>query len=167
MGSKMPASDTGGAKPMGIAGRLVSERERLFGMTNAERAWRKQWLKDQILAPHEPVHVPQYHQEITNPIRRFYQWPLNKLWEKLTPSLGGYRAYTIRFWIGKAAMVTAGLYATFYYFKYNQNDWTRKGGWRVIESRRAVLPGEAKYPLVSDRTQPADYAARGFKQSPI
>ncbi|XP_059617897.1 NADH dehydrogenase [ubiquinone] 1 beta subcomplex subunit 6 [Phlebotomus argentipes] len=167
MASKGPASETAGVKPMAIAGRLVRERERLFGMTDAERAWRKQWLKDQILAPHEPVHVPQYHQELTNPIRRFYQWPLNKLWEKLTPALGHYRAYTIRFWAGKGLMTLTALYLGFYYFKYNQNDWTRKGGWRVIESRKAVVPGDPGYPAVSDRTKPADYASRGFKESPI
>lgn len=87
MASSGMSSETGGVKPMAIGGRLVRERERLFGMTDAERAWRKQFLKDQILAPHEPVHVPQYYREITNPVRRFYQWPLNKLWEILTPSL--------------------------------------------------------------------------------
>ncbi|XP_055713546.1 uncharacterized protein LOC129807951 [Phlebotomus papatasi] len=167
MASSGMSSETGGVKPMAIGGRLVRERERLFGMSDAERAWRKQFLKDQILAPHEPVHVPQYYREITNPIRRFYQWPLNKLWEILTPSLGGQRAYAVRFWIGKGLMITGGIYAAFYYFKYNTNDWTRKGGWRVIKSRRAVVPGEVNYPAVSDRSKPSDYAARGFNESPI
>lgn len=42
------ASETGGVRPMGIAGRMVRERERLVGMTDAERAWRAQYLKDQV-----------------------------------------------------------------------------------------------------------------------
>jgi len=46
-------------------------------------------------------------------------------------------------------------------------DWTRKGGWRVIHSRKACVPGDEGYPKVSDRSAPSDYAARGFKQSPL
>lgn len=42
------ASETAGARPMAIAGRMVRERERLVGMTDAERAWRAQYLKDQV-----------------------------------------------------------------------------------------------------------------------
>ena len=30
-------------------------------------------------------YVPEYFNEITNPIRRFYKWPLNTLFEKLQP----------------------------------------------------------------------------------
>lgn len=46
-------------------------------------------------------------------------------------------------------------------------DWTRKGGWKVTTSRKAVVPGDPGYPYVSDRHTPADYAANGFKSSPI
>ncbi|PSN32967.1 hypothetical protein C0J52_25132 [Blattella germanica] len=46
-------------------------------------------------------------------------------------------------------------------------DWTRKGGWRVISSRKPVLPGDPNYPQGSQRTHPRDYAERGFKESPI
>lgn len=70
---------------MGIAGRTVNERERLLGMSVEERAWRKQYLLDQHLAPNEPVHVPEYWRERTNPIRRFYQTPLNGLQAILKP----------------------------------------------------------------------------------
>lgn len=163
----MASSQTGGVKPFSIAGRYVNERERLNGMTDAERAFRKQWLKDQILTHNEPKHVPQLYQELYNPIRRFYRWPLDKVWTILTPSLGNYRAYSIRFWTGKAAMSIAFVYATYYYFKYNQNDWTRKGGWTVYKSRKAVHPGDEGYPKVSDRTKPADYNDRQFSKAVI
>lgn len=97
------ASDTAGARPMAIAGRMVRERERLVGMTEAERAWRAQYLKDQVgfsffpsnlysplflsqvLSKREPVHVPEYWNARTNPIRRFYQAPLDAVWKALTP----------------------------------------------------------------------------------
>lgn len=72
-------SQSGGAKPMAIQGRMAHERERLSGMTEAERAWRKQWLKDQVLNPKEPLFIPKDSPELLNPIRRFYRWPLDKL----------------------------------------------------------------------------------------
>lgn len=81
------AHSTGGVQPMGIAGRMVRERERLLGMSTEERAWRAQWLKDQHLAPNEPVHVPEYWRERYNPIRRFYRAPLDKLYNVLKPAL--------------------------------------------------------------------------------
>lgn len=66
---------------------MVRERERLAGMTTEERAWRAQFLKDQHLSPNEPVQVKAYFKERYNPIRRFYQAPLNAVWKALTPVL--------------------------------------------------------------------------------
>lgn len=80
------ASDTGGVKPMAIAGRMVRERERLIGMTADERAWRKKWLKDQELH-HGPRKVPALELELNNPIKRFYRAPLDKVCSILTPAL--------------------------------------------------------------------------------
>lgn len=70
---------------MAIAGRMVRERERLLGMTDFERNWRKQFLKDQELSHHEPKLVPALERELMNPIRRFYRAPLDKLCDALTP----------------------------------------------------------------------------------
>lgn len=78
-------SDSGGVRPMMIEGRCRLQYERLLGMTDEERAWRKQWLKDQILAPDEPKEVPEIYKELYNPIRRFYLWPGNKLEKRLAP----------------------------------------------------------------------------------
>lgn len=69
-------SQCGECKPMNIGGRMVWERERCIGMTDAERAWRSQWLKDQVLHD-EPVIPPNYYKERYNPIRRFYKAPMN------------------------------------------------------------------------------------------
>ncbi|KOB64645.1 putative lethal 2 35di [Operophtera brumata] len=89
-------AQTAGVKPITIAGRVAIERERCIGMTDAERSWRKQWLKDQVLAPNEPVYVEEYWKERTNAIRRFYRKPLDILFTKLSPVLdwtkkGGWR----------------------------------------------------------------------------
>ncbi|CAH1977051.1 unnamed protein product [Acanthoscelides obtectus] len=156
------ASDTGGVKPMAIAGRYVSERERVLGMTDEERAFRKQWLKDQELSPNEPRKVPEMYKATFNPIRRFYRWPLDKLAEKLTPIVGEERAIGIRWKTGKILMGIAAAYYITYYFKYNRNDWMRKGGWRVIESRQNCVPGDPGYPMVSTKSKGADYDNRNF-----
>lgn len=87
MAEQVPSSPTGGYKPMTIAGRMVRERERCRGMTPEERAWRAQWLKDQVLTAREPVYVKEYHDAIRNPIRRFYTAPLNALGRYMTPKL--------------------------------------------------------------------------------
>lgn len=158
----MKSSDTGGVKPMAIAGRYVRERERLLGMTDEERAWRKQWLKDQILSPNEPRHVPEIYKEQFNPIRRAYRAPLDAFGKVLEPMLGKQRAFTVRYFTGKFLMFIGGTMATIYYFKYNQHDWTRVGGWRVLQSRDAYVPGDPEYPKLSDRSQPQDYSAKGF-----
>ncbi|XP_063548146.1 uncharacterized protein LOC134755595 [Cydia strobilella] len=160
-------SQTAGVKPMSIAGRAVSERERCLGMTDVERAWRKQWLKDQVLASNEPVHVEEYWKERTNPIRRFYRAPLDKLFSGLTGVLGADRAAVYRYITGKLGLMTLGVFATHYYFKYNGNDWTKKGGWRVLKTKPMVLPGQPGFPFKSERKVPADYADRGFKKATI
>lgn len=81
------ASDTGGVKAFPIQGRMARERERLLGMTDSERAWRRKWLKDQELSPNEPRHVPEYYKERYNPIRRAYKMPLDLAFKQLIPVL--------------------------------------------------------------------------------
>lgn len=88
MSENIPCSETSGVKPMTIAGRMVRERERCIGMTPDERAWRAQWLKDQILTEREPVYVKELHEQFRNPIRRFYLRPLDKIiLEPLIPKI--------------------------------------------------------------------------------
>jgi NADH dehydrogenase (ubiquinone) 1 beta subcomplex subunit 6 len=73
------------AKPFPIAGRYVNERERMTGMTESERAWRAQWLKDQVLSHREPVRVPELERELMNPIRRLYRAPLDMVESMMKP----------------------------------------------------------------------------------
>ncbi|XP_026758738.1 NADH dehydrogenase [ubiquinone] 1 beta subcomplex subunit 6 [Galleria mellonella] len=160
-------AQTAGVKPMTIAGRVASERERCMGMTDAERAWRKQWLKDQVLAPNEPVYVEEYWRERTNPIRRFYRKPLDKLFTALIPMLGEERAVNYRYITGKLGLIAIGVLSVHYYFKYQGNDWTKKGGWRVLRTKPTVLPGQPGFPFKSERSKPSDYADRNFKNSVI
>lgn len=76
--AEVKASDTPGVKPMVIAGRTVFRREREIGMTDEERTWRAQWLKDQQLTAREPVHEPELERQLKNPFKRFYRFPLGR-----------------------------------------------------------------------------------------
>lgn len=160
-------SYTGGVKPMNIAGRYISERERLYGMTDAERAFRRQWLKDQILSPNEPKPVPELYKALHNPIRRFYRWPMEKLQALLTPKLGAEGAQFVRFATSRSAMAILGVYYFVYYAKYNSNNWTSRSGWMTKTSRFAVDKGDPSFPKVSDRTKPSDYASKGFNKNTL
>jgi len=66
---------------------MPHERERLAGagMTAEDRALRRQWLKDQELAPNEPRFIPELFAK--NPLRRFYGAPWNALFNALRPIL--------------------------------------------------------------------------------
>ncbi|CAG4935696.1 unnamed protein product [Colias eurytheme] len=157
-------AQTCGVHPMTIASRVAIERERCIGMSSAEREWRKQWLQDQVLSKNEPVYVEEYWRERTNPIRRLYRAPLNIFFSLLTPILGEGRAADYRYITGKLFLLSFGVLATHYYFKYGGNDWTKKGGWRVVQSKPMVLPGQPGFPFKTNYA-PSDYADRGFKCS--
>ncbi|XP_014218492.1 uncharacterized protein LOC111642901 [Copidosoma floridanum] len=158
-------SDTGGVKAMAIQGRMARERERLIGMTDEERAWRAQWLKDQHLHG-EPVEPKNYYVERYNPIRRFYRYPLDKLESALKPLIGTNKAIITRHVIGKGGFLIASIYSTWYYFKYNAGDWTRKGGWKVTYNRIPTYPGDPGYPNFKEKTA-QEFATFGFENSPI
>lgn len=156
------ASATGGVKSFPIETRLGSIRERLLGMTDEERAYRKQWLKDQELSPNEPRVVPELYKARYNIFRRAYRFPLNQLQNVLAPVVGESAALKIRYFSGKLIMAYVVVCSAAYYFQYNTNSWIRKGGLRVIQSRPSVVPGDPGFPKVSDRTKGSDYADRGF-----
>ncbi|CAH1390314.1 unnamed protein product [Nezara viridula] len=151
---------------MSLETELCRERERLRGMTDEERRWRAQWVKDQILSDCEPVEVCELQRELTNPIKRFYRAPLNAVYKILKPVIGANAAMWTRYCTSKFLMGLALIYGGTYYFKYNANDWTRKGGWRVVPNRPGVYPGDPEFPYCPKRS-PNEYANRGFDQSPI
>lgn len=153
-----------GVDPFPISGRVASERERCIGMTRLERQWRCQWLKDQVLSKNEPIHVEAYWRERTNIIRRIYRAPLDIIFGLLSPVLGAGRAADYRYITGKLFLITGGILWAHYYFKYCGNDWTKKGGFRVVKSKPMVLPGQIGFPFKTKKTQ-ADYADRGFRCS--
>lgn len=69
---------------MSIVGRFANERERLGPeFTDAERKWRIKWFRDQHLHHSEPLQVPKLYHALRNPLRRWYQRPLNHLEQKV------------------------------------------------------------------------------------
>lgn len=166
MGGHDAPSNTMGVRPMPIAGRFVRENERMRGMTDAERAWRSQWLKDQELSHRDPAKVAELNKELLNPIRRFFKIPMNAFQRWLLPRVGHDNAYIIRYGVTGTTAIIAGIYIFAYYIKYNNNDWTKGYGWRLTQNRPMVLPGDPRYPLTSSR-QTDDYGDFGFKSRKV
>jgi NADH dehydrogenase (ubiquinone) 1 beta subcomplex subunit 6 len=165
-GTEADHSHTSGAKAMNIGGRLIYEKERLHGMTPEEREWRRKWLRDQELTPREPVQPKYYEKDLMNPIRRFYRKPLDVVFFNiLEPVIGTTSATVGRVLTGKFLMGLTFVYLTYYYFKYNTNNWERTGGWRVVMSRVRVLPGDEGYPAPQTKTKGSEYANRDFPKS--
>lgn len=103
-------SETGGVRPMNIQGRMMRERERMIGMTDAERAWRAKWVKDQVLHG-EPVVPNTWYKERYNPIRRFYRAPMEAFQAALTPLIVSTQS-TIDFLIFSLKITSFVLYNT-------------------------------------------------------
>jgi len=151
---------------MNISGRFVYEKERLYGMTPEEREWRKKWLQDQELTPREPLPQKYYDADLMNPIRRVFRKPLDIVFFKfLEPVVGTTPAVVGRWYTGRFLMMTWFVLGAYYYFKYNTNNWERVGGWRVVQSRVRVLPGDEGYPAGQTKTEGKEYAHRGFPDS--
>ncbi|XP_064625230.1 uncharacterized protein LOC135486398 [Lineus longissimus] len=124
---------------------VPGERSRLASpMTDEVRALRKQWVLDQKLAPHEPVHVPEL--KPLNPIRRMYRAPADFLFLKALKPILGSQAAMFRYFAPKFGMGLFALYAACYHLKYNSSDWELSKGWHMSISRPPMLPTDENYP---------------------
>ncbi|EZA57193.1 hypothetical protein X777_01799 [Ooceraea biroi] len=159
-----PAMD--GDRPMSIERRMGRERERLIGMTDEERAWRKKWLDAQKLAPEEPVVPKDYYKTLYNPLRRFYRAPMNKFQNALEPVVGQVGALVLRNIISKTVMGIIGVYCIYYHLKYHRMDWTRKGGWKITMSR-PMMYSDTKDLKALYKTKGNEFYVNGFDKSPI
>ncbi|XP_011874244.1 PREDICTED: uncharacterized protein LOC105565558 [Vollenhovia emeryi] len=155
-----------GERPMSIVRRMDRERERMLGMTDEERAWRKKWLDAQKLAPEEPVMPEGYYQEMYNPIRRFYMAPGRKFEGMLEPFIGKGPAYVTRRTLTGMMMGVFATYCIYYHLKYNKMNWMRNGGWKITISRHKMYP-DTKDLNVLYRTKGTDFYVNDFDKSPI
>ncbi|KAK7484062.1 hypothetical protein BaRGS_00024674 [Batillaria attramentaria] len=118
---------------------LPYERQRLAGdgMTPEDRALRKQWIKDQELSSNEPRYVKQLQPR--NFFRRLYMTPTDAVFRQLIPVLGAAPASMCRVFIPRMFLILCGVYYSYYWLKYNPNDWTRVGGFNVYRNKPKVL----------------------------
>lgn len=151
---------------MNIAGRMARERERMLGMSDEERAWRKRFLKHQILVD-EPVTPPNYYKLRYNPIKRFFRFPMDMFQKAITPIMGPSKAELLRMTVSTMGRTIFFAYYAFYYIKYNTRDWTQKGAWRFYLTRPAVLPGDKDFPKHKHVTDPKEFYTLRFEKSPI
>ncbi|XP_011165873.1 uncharacterized protein LOC105200149 [Solenopsis invicta] len=155
-----------GERPMSIERRMGRERERMLGMTDEERAWRKKWLDAQKLAPEEPVIPKGYYEELHNPIRRFYMAPGNKFQSMLEPYMGHVGSYITRHFITRSAMGIFAIYCIYYHLKYNRMNWMRNGGWKISVTRPKMYP-DTKDLSALYKTKGNQFYVNGFDKSPI
>merc|ERR1711979_31282 len=154
-GSKYP--------PMSIQ-HMPHERQRLAGkgMTDADRALRKQWILDQELSPNEPRHVPELRPK--NVFRRAMAAPWDALFTATKPFLGTYRSALLRYFVPKYALGIFGAYCVYYHLKYNHKDWT-KFGWNIWESKPQMIVLGQDWELVEK--QPSDFNDQGFESRKV
>jgi hypothetical protein len=118
------------------------ERSRVpFLMTDEDRKRRQIWVESQAVANHEPVRVPELETMIYNPIRRLYRVPTDRLFQALTPVLGGpNRMPFFRMLLPKLFLGWLGGCTLWYHLQYNRKNWEDLKGFTVIVGRGVYMP---------------------------
>jgi len=142
---------------------LPFERQRLHGgwMTDENRALRRQWLKDQELAPNEPIYIPELYPR--NPIKRMLGKPWDGVFGALRPIVGEANAAAGRFFVPKFLIAVGTLYAFYYHMKFNPNRWSEKTGWNIYSTKPTLVTDAASEDLKTD----SDFNDRGFKSRKV
>jgi len=129
---------TGGVRPMNLEGLAWDDKYRLnVGMTDEERKWRAQFLKDQILAADEPIKVPGWNEARYNPLKRFFNAPTTWLWRKTVPYIGEIRAGNSRIAVRIVTYWTMAMLGIYYFFRYDNG---RRWDYNVL----GLMPGLGK-----------------------
>jgi len=150
---------------------LGDPRQRLAGMTDAERAWRKKFVLDQHLADNEPMYVPEFHANL-NPIRRIYRLPWDAIESRfLVPKFGLTYGHLTRMVVPKILMGLFGFSWLYYHLKYHQPNWMNPKRLEMGMFERQFLredeirekePGLMEKGLRNYQTK-QDYCNRDFK----
>lgn len=167
---RWPADMYSGVRTVWIESRFWYDRERLGPDFDDDwRRYRAKYLHSLELDPREPVHVPEYERLMLNPIRRFYMkggdWIETNIMEKI--SKDKMHATKNRVGLTRLFMMYIGCLSTYYWFKYNMQDWTRRSGTRYSWSRPEIYPNHPKFPFKDYRTEPAHHADYNFGRRTI
>ena len=151
-GNKMP--------PMSIEPFPFEAMRLRGGMSAADRALRKQWVHDQLLAPNEPRFVPDLYPR--NPIRRLLGAPWEALFNVLKPVVGEHVAAAGRKFVPQAMLVAAFGWFCYYHVKYNPSKWEGNTGWNVYSTRPVITPDHPDWPNSPHKAKD-DFYDRGFQ----
>ncbi|XP_067949862.1 uncharacterized protein [Watersipora subatra] len=117
------------------------ERQRLpFQMSDADRALRQQWLRDQFLVDSEPRYIPELRPR--NIFRRAFGYPWDVLTKSLSSSMGVERLRNFRYLAPKIGMFFVAIAFVGNYIKHNQISWEKVGGANIFTTKLAIYPGE-------------------------
>jgi len=118
--------------PVNLELHLGDPRNRLAGMTDAERAWRKKFVLDQHLKDDEPVYVPEMFGNL-NPVRRIYRIPWDIIERRfLVPKLGLVYGHYTRMLVPKLMMGGFAFMWFYYHLKYHQPNWMNPRRFEVM-----------------------------------
>ncbi|CAD5211330.1 unnamed protein product [Bursaphelenchus okinawaensis] len=107
---------------------MADERQRMAGLSPAEREWRMKWLKDQHLHPDEPIHVDAIHRQL-NPVRMLYRRPWDLFYTKvLVKRLGPYYGLAFRQMVPKLIIGFLTIQFVYYQWKYQAKNWEAYSG---------------------------------------
>lgn len=138
-------SESGGQPVFNTEGPMREVLYRCRGLTPAEREYRKQWLREQLLKETEPVVLHKEYELLYNPIKRFIRYPLDKLFLATVPYIGQAQAESYRWYTGKFGLGLLVVWSLQYIWKYRGNDWERRSFYQV-RSREEIAPNSSLYP---------------------
>lgn len=139
----------------------------------ADRLWRKQYLKDQVLSPKDLYNdmdrIPEYRKARYNFIRRIARMPGDAFEGVLRGFMSPPNAVVARFFVTRGLAVWALGVGAAFYFTTQESDWTRNQGMRILDRCHAIYPGHPEWPhnTSQKREKPSDFGNRGFEHSPI
>ncbi|XP_046550272.1 uncharacterized protein LOC124260067 [Haliotis rubra] len=139
---------------------LPYDRQRLSGdgMSESDRALRRQWVKDQELSPREPRIIEEIKPK--NVFKRMYNAPWNAVFGALKPIMGEFPATLARLVVPRTLIFYSIILVSYYQLKYHPNDWTRVTGFHIYTNKPAVFGDQPPPP---EKNSPSDFCERGFK----
>ncbi|TRY69231.1 hypothetical protein TCAL_13329 [Tigriopus californicus] len=139
----------------------------------ADRLWRKQYLKDQVLAPkdlhNDMDRLPEFRKARYNLIRRVARMPGDALEGAFRGFMSSQVALLSRLMITRGLFVWALGVGVAFYVTTQESDWTRFQGMRILDRTHAIYPGHPEWPhnTSQKREKPSDFGNRGFEHSTI
>jgi len=69
--------------------------------------------------------------------------------------------------IGRGFLGYLSFLAVYYWIKYNNSNWEKERGVKIIPQREMVLPGDVRFPRPNPKTESWQYFDRGFHKRKV